>query len=233
MTAIQDAPMRNTIILLMAALAAPAQVPKGFTPIFDGKDLKGWHISEVNHHGNTKGWTVENGVLMGTQKPAGNGGILLTDKRYKNFEVSLDVKPDWGCDGGLFLRSTEKGEAYQVMLDYLEGGTVGGIYGEALQGVGRDTGSGDKSARDWKKYWKKDDWNNIRARIEGDIPHIQVWMNGTQIVDWTDSSNHLPGGVTDGMIALQVHMNSKDGKSQRWVPGGYHRFRNISVKELK
>ena len=225
--------MRNSFLLFTALVAiAVAQIPKGFTPIFNGKSLQGWHISQVNHHGNTKGWEVKDGVLTGTQDRPGNGGILLTDKKYKNFEISMDVKPDWGCDGGLFLRSTEKGEAYQVMLDYLEGGTVGGIYGEALQGVGRDTGSGDKSARNWKEHWKKDDWNNIRARIEGDIPHIQVWMNGAQIVDWTDSSNHLPTGATDGMIAVQVHMNNPQAKSQRWVAGGQHRFRNIAVKEL-
>ena len=63
-----------------------------------------------------------------------------------------------------------------MLLDYLEGGTVGGIYGERLEGLTRDAGTGDKSARDWQKYWKKGEWNHIRARIEGDIPHIQVWM---------------------------------------------------------
>jgi hypothetical protein len=225
--------MRNAITLFAAtALLVSAQVPKGFTPIFNGKDLTGWHISQVNHHGNTKAWIVKDGVLTGTQEPLNNGGILLTDKKYKNFEVSLEVNPDFGCDGGLFLRSNEKGQAYQVMLDYLERGTVGGIYGEGLEGVGRDTGSGDKSARDWQKHWKKGEWNHIRARIEGDIPHIQVWMNGTQIVDWTDSSNHLPAAATEGMIAVQVHLNTPGATNPRWIPGGYHRFRNIAVKEL-
>ena len=140
--------------------------------------------------------------------------------------VLLDVKPDFGCDGGLFLRSTEKGEAYQVMIDYLEGGSVGGTYGEKLEGVKGDP------AKDWAKYWKKDDWNNIRARIEGDVPHIQVWMNGNKLTDWTDTSNHLVGGATEGMIAVQVHRDSPDAKSHRWIPGGYHHFRNIAIKEL-
>ena len=218
------------VVVIAAGLVLPAaEVPKGFKRIFNGKDQKGWHISEVNHHGNTKAWSVKDGVLMVTQEPAGNGGILLTDKKYKNFEVSLEVKPDWGCDGGLFLRSNEKGEAYQVMLDYLEGGTVGGIYGEGLKDVKAD----NEKAKEWQKYWKKDDWNLIRARIEGDVPHIQVWMNGTQIVDWTDTANHLPGGATEGMIAVQAHRsNPKSLVNSRWVAGGYHRFRNIAVKEL-
>ena len=225
--------MRYVFFALMTALAATAEVPAGFQPIFNGKDLTGWHISEVNHHGDTKGWTVEDGVLMGTQKPFGNGGILLTDRKYHNFEISLDASPDWGCDGGLFLRSSEKGEAYQVMIDYLEGGNVGGIYGEVLEGMDRETGTGKRMAPDWQKYWKKGEWNNIRARIEGDVPHIQVWLNGNQVADWTDSTNHAAGGATEGMIAVQVHRTTPGGKGGRWVPGGYHRFRNIAVKELK
>jgi hypothetical protein len=224
--------MKLPILLCIAAAAVSAQIPAGFQPLFNGKDLTGWHISKVNHHGNTKDWTVRDGILIGGQDTPGNGGILLTDRKYRNFEVYLEIKPDFGCDGGLFLRSSEKGEAYQVMIDYLEGGTVGGIYGERLQGVGRDTGSGDKSARDWKKHWKKDDWNQLRARIEGEVPHIQVWLNGHQIVDWTDSANHAADGATEGMIAVQVHRNSPEAKSQRWIQGGQHRFRNIAVKEL-
>jgi hypothetical protein len=213
-------------LLAVAALG----VPSGYRKIFNGHDLTGWHISQTNHHGNTRAWNVKNGVLMGTQDPIGNGGILLTDRKYHNFEISLEVQPDWGCDGGLFLRSTESGEAYQVMLDYLEGGSIGGIYGEGLKGV--DGGTGQRVNPEWNKYWRRGDWNQIRARIEGEVPHIQVWLNGTQLVDWTDSANHLPNGATEGFIAVQVHRTSPDWKQQRWVPGGYHRFRNIAVKQL-
>jgi Domain of Unknown Function (DUF1080) len=203
-----------------------------FQPIFNGKDLTGWHISQVNHHGDTKAWTVKDGILLSTQEPEGNGGILLTDRKYRNFEVALEINPDFGCDGGLFLRSSEKGEAYQVMIDYLEGGSVGGIYGERLEGLGRDTGTGDKSGSEWKKHWKPGDWNRIRARIEGDIPHIQVWMNDARIVDWTDSANRAANGATEGMIAVQVHRSEPKSKNPRWIPGGYHRYRYIAVKEL-
>ena len=32
---------------------------------------------------------MENGVLTATQDKKDNGGIVLTDKKYKNFEVYL------------------------------------------------------------------------------------------------------------------------------------------------
>jgi hypothetical protein len=190
-----------------------------FKPVFNGTDLSGWHISQTNHHGVTQGWKVEQGTITGTQDKPGHGGILLTDRKYRNFEVQLEIRPDFSCDSGLFLRSSEKGEAYQVMLDYLDGGAIGGIYGEKLQGV-------KGSRTNWRDAWKSADWNHLRARMEGNAPHIQVWLNGVRITDWRDTANHAAGGAVDGMVAVQVHGGN------RWLPGGKHRFRNIAIREL-
>jgi hypothetical protein len=109
-----------------------------------------------------------------------------------------------------------------VMIDYLDGGVVGGVYGEGLQGL--PTGRQGLLPY-WRDVWKAG-WNHLRARIEGDVPHLQVWLNGIKITDWQDSANHLPGGAVDGMIALQVHGGN------RWIPGSQHRFRNVVVREL-
>jgi hypothetical protein len=233
-------------------------VPPGFTAIFNGRDLTGWHISTTNHHGTTPAYRVMHGMIVATQNPLGQGGILLTDKKYKNVEVYMEVKPDYGCDSGLFLRSNEAGDAYQVTLDYLPGGGMGGIYGEGLTGVG-GRGNAPGAARGaapaaapapatpppppvvggiplgsttaqgtaaWMKVWKREDWNSIRARFVGDVPHITVWINDQQITDFTDTANHAAGGITEGAIAIQVHGGT------RWVPGGLWRWRTIAVKEL-
>jgi hypothetical protein len=208
----------------LPALLAATAVPEGFTPIFNGKDLSGWHVSQSSHHGNSTGWSVKDGAILATQDRPGNGGILLTDRTYRDFEVSLEIRPDWGCDGGLFLRSNEKGQAYQVMIDYLEGGSVGGLYGE---GIGGKSFAVD---RDWATHWKKGEWNTLRARIEGDVPRIRVWLNDVQLVDFQDTANHAAGGATEGMIALQMHFSNAE--VPRWKEGGFHRFRNVAVKEL-
>lgn len=203
-------------------------IPEGFTPIFNGKDLSGWHISKTNHHGTTPDYRVLHGMIVGNQSPIGQGGILLTDRRYKNLEVYMEVKPDWGNDSGLFLRSSEAGEAYQVTLDYLPGGGMGGIYGERLQGLSAAPPPEGRPVPTllWTEVWRRESWNSVRARIEGDVPHIQVWINGALIRDWRDTANHAAGGTTDGMIAIQIHGGA------RALPGGFWRWRNIAVKEL-
>ena len=224
-----------------AAIEDPGpKIPDGFTPIFNGKDLTGWHVSKTNHHGTTPEYRVVHGLIVGTQNPRGKGGILLTDKKYKNVEVYMEVKPDWGCDSGLFLRSSEAGEAYQVTLDYLPGGGMGGIYGERLTGL-QNAAEAKLTAEErqararqrteaWQKAWKREAWNSIRARIEGDIPHITVWINDQLVNDYTDTANHAANGASDGMIAIQMHYT--DEKTNRWVDGGFWRWRVIAVKEL-
>jgi hypothetical protein len=82
----------------------------------------------------------------------------------------------------------------------------------------------------WQKAWKRESWNAIRARIEGDVPHITVWINDELITDFTDTANHAAGGALDGMLAIQMHYT--DEKTNRWVDGGFWRWRNIAVKEL-
>jgi hypothetical protein len=211
--------------------ADKGELPEGFTSLFNGKDLSGWHVSKTNHHGTTPDYRVVHGLIVGTQEPIGKGGILLTDKRYKNFEVYMEVKPDWGNDSGLFLRSNEAGNAYQVTLDYLPGGSMGGIYGEGLRDVSgrtsaRPEGEKEPELTPWSEVWKREAWNSVRARIEGDVPHIQVWINGTKVTDWYDTENHAADGATDGMIAIQLHFGERN------IPGGFWRWRNLGVKEL-
>jgi len=215
------------------------KIPVGFTSIFNGKDLTGWHISKTNHHGTTPDYHVMHGVIVGTQQPWLQGGILLTDKKYRNVEVYMEVKPDFGCDSGLFLRTDEAGGGYQVMLDYLPGGTmVAGIYGERLQGVnmngpGWDALSAEqrqaiqaKRTEAWQKAWKREEWNAVRARVEGNPPRITTWLNDEIVFQGTDTANHATDGAEDGSIAIQIHGGN------RWRPGGWWRWRVIAVKEL-
>lgn len=219
-------------------VAFPAKT--GFARIFDGKTLAGWSATKTGHGSGGK-WEVVDGAIAGGQDPPGNGGVILSKESYGDFELTADVRPDWGCDSGVFLRSTKEGKCYQIMVDYYGGGNVGGIYGE---GTGGFNVRNYDFAPDSKKLVVRkepsegalplapekadalcfhDDWNHIRCRMTGNPPTIDVWLNGVHILHFTDTEKRL--GDT-GQIGLQVH----GGKG--WPMGKKTRFRQIEIKRL-
>jgi hypothetical protein len=242
-----------TALALPATLFAADEKPsdEGFTPIFDGQSLKGWHVSAKSGHSKTSGgtsggkWEVKDGAITGTQDPPKNGGLLLTDELYGEFEVTLEMNNDFGPDSGLFLRSTEDGKCYQALVDFHEGGSLMGIYGEGLGGKphlrffsfgatpdqitlhpDRTPSPMPVDAEGWKKLWKVGQWNELRARITGgDKPTMTTWINGVKIMEWTETEARLP---VKGSIAVQVHGG---GKPEDY-DGKFVRYRNIRVKRL-
>jgi hypothetical protein len=220
----------------------PQKIPDGFTSLFNGVDLTGWHISRTARHGLTPDFHVAQGMILGTQSPLGGGGLLLTDKKYKNFEFYMEAKPDWGDDSGVFFRCTEEGAAYQITMDFLPGGTMGRLIqeggitlklagapplGAARGGAAGASGAPVRAPDPGMTIWKHEDWNTVRIRVEGDFPHVTVWINGQQVSDASDTQNSAAGGMIEGPIALQIH-----GGPVRWQPGGFWRWRNIAIREL-
>ncbi len=215
--------------ILNAQLMKP---PEGFTPIFDGKTSKGWHPSRSTRHGTTPEVIVKNGEMLIKQRPYGQGGLVFTDKKYHNFELYLEVKEAWGCNSGIFLRSTESGSAYQIELDQTRG--TGALIGEGMR-----VSVGARPTEAVDKLWKIDDWNSIRVRMEGDAPHITEWINGVQVFDVQEPVNDQIAGKTSGLIGLQSHWGSTYepavgamSMAGSWKPDAAYRFRNIAIKEL-
>ena len=220
-----------TFILCMFGLSALAQLPAGYTPLFNGKDLKGWHISRTSHQGTTPDFSVEEGAITVRQNPYGQGGILLTNKKYSNFELYIEVKIDSFCNGGIFIRSTESGQAYQVEL--AQPGGTGSLYGEAMKI------SQVAVAEKIKDVWKPGDWNSFRIRMEGAVPTVTLWVNGEKMWTVTQPQNDFTAGAISGMIGLQSHWTATYQATEggfnmpgAWRPNAAHRFRNIGIKEL-
>lgn len=222
----------SVLLICVCGAVSFSQAPKGFKPIFNGKNLAGWHVSRTTHQGTTPNFRVENGVIVVTQRPYGQGGVLLSDKKYKNFELYIEVKVDSFTNGGIFIRSSESGIAYQVELDETSG-TTGNLLGERLQI------SKSASCENRASVWKNNDWNSYRIRMAGEIPHLTLWINGVQMWDVIQPKNDFIAGVTEGMIGLQSHWTALYSAAAGdwrgltlWAPGAMHRYRNIAVKEL-
>lgn len=234
-------------VMAFSAAPLPAQLNDGFVPLFDGKSIKGWHASaQTGHSGASKNktggrWLVEAGAIVGSQDIPGNGGILITDEKFGDYEIVLEMNNDFGPDSGLFLRSTEDGTAYQAMIDYHSGGNLMGIYGEGALNAKPSVNNFSFTDKvtvikentnsptplpvlpdAWPLFWRHGQWNELRARIVNNPPTITTWINGVKFMEWTETSKRHPD---TGGIGLQVHGGGDFTKQ-------FVRYRNIRIKKL-
>jgi len=247
---------RSGLFMIVSALSIATVLASGeccaddeSTLLFNGKDLKGWHLLDVpqtsNYHTRKDNFFVKDNAIHCAQLPTRNGALLLSDEKYDNFELTLEMKSDWGCDSGIFLRANEIGKGIQVLNDYLEHGSIGFPHKKDIQipvhfvgpeecaAVPGVSAGGDGNsllyaidASGWNKAWKRDGWNRLKIRIMGSEPMITTWINGSKVMEY--HGNKRKGTqVAAGYIALQVHPGG------RWKPGGHARYRNISIQKLK
>jgi hypothetical protein len=205
--------LRIWILTLAVAYSAAAQsrlkeVNEGWVPLFNGTDLTGWVSVGAER------WTVEDAAIHGVGVTKGYG-YLMTDKSYKDFELSLRFKCETDGNSGVFYRTSFKpgtadvAEGYQFEIDRTLMHHTGGIY---------------TARRGWI-VWpspenefviKPNDWNDYVLTVQGN--HHRARLNGVQVIDFTDPFNE----VEDGAIALQLHAGGQANM----------RFKDIYIRDL-
>lgn len=108
---------------------------EGYISLFDGSTQKGWwHNCQTGHSRGGRGgmWKVvpELKAIYSTQD-GDAGSILMTNKKFLNYELVWDYWPDFKNDGGIFNRVGKEGNCFQTVLDYIGGAALGGTWGEA------------------------------------------------------------------------------------------------------
>ena len=134
----------------------------GFVSLFDGRTLNGWHAVPRGYGPMWPGgptvaeslpelaadyaeqaaahpahWAVVDGAIEGFQDPAfpGYGGYLVSDRTYGDFELTLEMNPDWPADTGVMLRRRPDSWAgFQVLVDHRKSGSIGGFFGNGTGG---------------------------------------------------------------------------------------------------
>ena len=140
--------LATTIILLTTVgslqlqSAAQAEVPQGFTPLFNGADLTGWkglvgnpktraamsseELSIAQKEADElmrAHWKVVDGVLQFD----GKGKSLCTAKEYGDFELYVDWKILEGGDSGIYLRGSPQVQIWDTAFeDYFRHGAENG-----------------------------------------------------------------------------------------------------------
>ena len=151
----------NFALVLLAFSFLPTAVsddapPPGFRSLFDGKTLDGWKMMPrlpvprypgAPFNNRLKGealekarknvgkWTLVDGAIVGEQDPPGNGrgAYLVSEEAFGDFELMMDIKPDWYTDTGFLVRTVPDGNpGLQILVDHRPQGGIGGFYGNGV-----------------------------------------------------------------------------------------------------
>ncbi len=199
------------LAVLALGLTAMAGDP---VSLFDGKTFKGWE-------GDTqKTWRIEEGAITGgsLEKTVPRNEFLCSKKSYGDFELRLKYKligTEGFINGGVQIRSVRIPNHHE-MIGYqadLGNGFDGALYDESR----RNKILAGPKKEDLPKIVIKEDWNDYKIRCTG--KRIQLWLNGTQTVDYTEMDEKIP---LQGILGLQIHGNCK----------AVVRFKDIVIEEL-
>jgi type 1 glutamine amidotransferase len=185
---------------------------EGFKALFDGTDLKGWHLRRKE--GNPS-WSVQNGILVNIagKNESGedvHGTDLVSDEKFKDFIVRYEYMIPTNSNSGFYLRGRHE---IQILDDgnrnkALGPGSNGGIYTIA--------GPVEQYSR------KPGQWQTVEARMKGNL--VTVYLNGVKIHDKV---------VVDHATGSELDRNVNDpGPFMLQGDHGTVAFRKIRVKKL-
>jgi len=211
--------------------------PKGFTALFDGKDLKGWRGRQPNYNPveeaklapeerakkqaewnaeRDKHWKVD--TAKGEIVSDGQSPHLATVKNYGDFELYVDwLMVNHNGDSGIYLRGTPQVQVWDP-------DNPREVRNGAPKGSGALWNNGNDNPGKWplvKADKPVGEWNTFHIKMVG--PKVWVWLNDKPTVEGQVLDNFFDRSqpvVSAGPIELQTH-------------GSEIRFRNIFVRELK
>jgi len=209
------------------------EAKEGWKLLFDGKTTQGWKGAKVGDFPSSV-FVVDNGMIK-IKKAEVNSGGIITEKKYKNFELLVDFKLTEGANSGIkyFVNRDEKtgnnyniGCEYQILDDQLHPDAKLGVKGNRKLGSLYDL----IAAPDDKPFRPKA-FNHARIVVNGN--KVEHWLNDVKIVEyerntqmWQALVNYskfaeLPdfGNASEGNILLQDHGD------EVW-------FKNIKIREL-
>lgn len=204
--------------------------PKGFTALFNGKDIEEWtggatrdphEIKALSaderskwearmNQGIEEHWRVEQGELISD----GQDPFLATKKDFRDFEMWVDWKIGAGGDSGIYLRGTPQVQIWDPSDKRV-----------AEHGATKGSGglwNNKKNERFPSQLADRPigEWNRMYIRMIG--PYVTVKLNGKKVVNNVIMENYYRPELpvyAEGPIYLQTH-------------GSETRFRNVFIREI-
>jgi hypothetical protein len=226
---------RLAVLVLLSALAGcglslwAGEPEKGFTAMFNGKDLTGWE-------GAPGWWHVQEGAITcesTPEKPCTKCNYLMwRGGKPGDFELRLEYRliggnsgvqfrsrelPDWDTSG--YQADMEAGDQWSgCLFEHTRGGVAmrGQKVTIAADGTKEVVPIGDP--QELARHIKKNDWNSYRVVARGS--EITLAINGVVMCQVTDGQTGV--AARDGVIALQMHPG----------PPMKVQFRNLRIRLL-
>ncbi|MEM1121193.1 MAG: DUF1080 domain-containing protein, partial [Bacteroidota bacterium] len=214
-----------------------AEKADGWQLLFDGETTKGWRNFKKEGIGSS--WKVKDGALMldSQQKDNGgwqaqDGGDIITDKAYENYELRLEWKINNCGNSGIIYNVVEADKYNYVWQTGPEMQILDNTcHPDARIETHRAGDLYDMIACKYETVKPAGEWNRVRLIINnGQVEH---WLNGKKLVEFEMFTEEWAKMIADskfkdmpdfglarkGHIALQDH-------------GDKVYFRSIKIKEL-
>ncbi len=230
-TATEEAAAPNTI--------SQSEMDDGWVLLFDGETSTGWrsYCKETF----PTGWEVVDGTIhcIGSGRgEAGDGGDIVADKQYSNFELKLEWKISEGGNSGMFYLGREKcGEDGQPIWRSAPEMQVLDNEKHPDAKLGKDGNRQAGSLYDLipanpQNAKPVGEWNQVKITVfKGTVIHE---MNGENVLEyhlWTDEwKEMIANSKFDGWediidVAQTGYIGLQDHGDDVW-------YRNIMIKEL-
>lgn len=203
---------------------------KAWTPLFNGKDLSGWH----NFKSTTvkPGWQVRDGALVCVDPH--NAGDLCTEGKFDWFELELEFKMASGSNSGIMYHVTDEGGAPwatgpEIQLEDNKAAKdpqrCGWLY--ALYKPTDDP----KTGQPIDATKPAGEWNHMRIVISPEkCEHI---VNGVKYVEYVLGSDDFNQRVAKSKFGqMPLFAKSNTGRIALQGDHGEVAFRNIRIRPI-
>jgi len=213
--------MENPALLcLVALLFVPSchssRAASSSLPLFNGKDLSGWHADVPASDGNPSArpsFAVQDGVLVSLGTPEGH---LITDRSFRDYRLVVEYRwPAEPGNCGVLVHASTPRRLYGMFPQSIECQLHFGDAGD-FWCIGEDIAVPDMELRRGpKEKWGVDgdrarrivnltdgserragEWNEMVIECRG--REIEIWVNGERVNHGTDCT------ADHGRIALQA-----------------------------
>jgi hypothetical protein len=236
-----------TATLLASTFPALSQAPNkltkkekadGWKLLWDGKTTAGWE-SERGGPFPATGWVIKDGLLSVTDtggKEGGDGGDIVTTRKYADYELSVDFRISVGANSGvLYLVDLDLkkgpgspvGYEYQILDDDVHPDAKKGKDGDRTVASLYDM---IPAAKD-KPIKPVGQWNTARIVVRGN--HAEHWLNGVKVLEYDRASPEFHQIIADSKFKVYPNFTEMHDTQIDLQDHGFPVwFRNIKIREL-